>query len=369
MRMRSIRSMLLLACTAVAFLAPAAASASWNAEGEAVYGDEYSEQLVWSQDGIPLTGEAGPFDMEGRFHWAGGLGEVDCPVELSGSLNPGSSGQIDKFTISAEGCEMSGVVSEVCTEVGSVTPTEMPWSVSTGGTDAKRSIAIEGIEMVYEFVGGECGSGFPIEFSGNLTATPDDAEEIGSVSLTGELASDYGHVAMLDSELSVDAPGGVESYGIFNQGSSNFTVDVSGALGWNGASGSMSCPVDGQLAVRSGNEAMLTSLVWDAAKCELSGAIAFTCGVNGVASVVSKKLPWPVVINGGKLTITEFPLEIRHANGCAGDLLTSGQMTATPNKAPAISSTALEGELSTGGAGNLKWAGSLGWSPAGVYGF
>ena len=141
---------------------------------------------------------------------------------------------------------------------------------------------------------------------------------------------------------------------------------VSGTLGWSNEYGSMSCPVSGNVALRSGSTAHVTSLVWDTAKCELVGTVSKCAPPKGSCP---SRLPWPAVAGSTTISITEFPVKVEVRGGCNVDAWT-GSMTATPNNHYAITSTTLSGTLLMDGAVSAGWSGSLSWTPSrAVFGF
>ncbi|HUC06884.1 MAG TPA: hypothetical protein VMR96_02245 [Solirubrobacterales bacterium] len=376
--MKSLKAVLLAAIAAmvvVAVVAPAVASASsWLKYGTPITTNDYQEHLVWSKNNVPLK-EADSFNMSGNFVLHGELGTLECTVSATVALQGNSgSGTMTKFEVPEPSkCKSSGLIKSLAGDHGlnSATANGLPWTVSTSGTDANRKIAISDFDVTYN-VNYQEKSNLPVTFTGDLIATPIvsvpnyDAEEIGSIALEGTVMESLFEDEMEVKSTQTLASEALEVFGIFNLGTSSVNAAVSGTLGWSNEYGSMNCPVSGNVALRSGSTAYVTSLVWDTAKCTLSGTVSKCAPLKRVAS---KLLPWPAVTEAdGTISITEFPVKAKFAGGCNSDMWT-GSLTATPNNHVGISSTSLSGTLLMAEEISAGWSGTLNWSPANTYGF
>jgi hypothetical protein len=343
--MRSIKTMLLLACTAmvaVAFAVPAMASASnWKENGVPISG------MQWTEGGAPLAGE-GSISFSGPLNLTGSLGSLNCQVSGSASLSAGEQGHLNEFTVSPGSCSIGGLLkASGCTGVKSVTANSLPWAVNASGTAASPTITINGVSLTYTLTGSGGCSSFALTFTGKLTATPDKAGAIGALSLSGGLNSASGNVSA--SGTQTVSPAG--KYGISARSAS---VPVSGNLSWTGATGGESCTVNGSLSLEAGSEGKITSLT--ASGCKATGLAAYECASDWM----TPSTPWALVDNGTSIAVKNVSI-----GSCAGG--GTGELTATPDKAGAISSTTLSGTLKRGGV-SIAWSGTLNWTPAGVYG-
>lgn len=331
------------AAVAMAFAMPAVASASnWTKNGVAISG------LQWSKGGTPLGAEGGSIAISGGLKLTGSIGTLDCQASGSASLSGNSgSGQLTELTISPASCTLGGLL-KPCTETKSITANSLPWSINAAGTAAAPTIAINGVSITYTlFCGGET---LPLKFTGKLTATPNKATAISSLSLSGTLSSASGNVSA--SGTQAVSPAG--TYGIINQ---QEAVAVKGSLGWTGSLGSTNCQVTGSMILEAGSEGKVTSLA--ASECHSTGLITSSCGSGGS---MTPSTPWTLVDNGTSIAIKNVSIA---SCGFTNPFL--GELTATPDKTSAISSTSLTGTLNSGGI-NVAWSGTLNWTPAGVFG-
>jgi len=351
--MRSIKKMLLLAsavAVVVAFAAPAAASASnWTKNGSAITG------VHWTDNGAALGGGGGSVNLAGTMSVGGELGTLTCPVSIDMSLSAGSSGLATKFSGTPSGCKIGGLIASYCSEVTAISA-NTPWGVSATEVSGKPVIKINSATVTYKLAGGaSCAEVGDVSVAGTITATPNDAAKIASVSLSGKMAmstSTIGYFSDAGVSGTLNAtPSG--KYGISNKEN----VAVSGTIGWNGELGQTTCQVNGTIALEPGSEGKLTAL--SASGCTSSGTIAYSCGSGGW---MSPSMPWTLVDNGTSIAIKNVSI-----GSCGFAKPFTGELKATPDKVGAISSTTLSGTLNSGGI-NVAWSGSLNWTPAGVYG-
>jgi hypothetical protein len=358
--MRSIKKMLLLGAAALmvaAFVAPAAASASnWTKNGVELQG------YTWSQEGKTLEG-SGSLALSGtaKFGLGGGLGAVECPLSAGASLQAEKSGKLSEVVISPAGCKATGYIAPYCT-VSSVSAPSQPWGVGIAESAGKPVISTNAeVTLLLHFSGSECPPNWML--TGKLSMSPDKADAIGSVSLSGtfqtyiEEKGTYLKIGPGPASGTLSAsPAG--KYGITKQR----TVAVTGNLGWEDtAYGSMNCAVAGTIALEPGSEGKLTAL--KTTSCEFVGYIKFLCGN---LPVTFNSLPWTVVDQGSSIAIKGISISV-WSGGCGFEAPFLGELQATPNSQTAVSYTNLSGTLKTG-LTSMKWTGKLNWTPAETYG-
>jgi hypothetical protein len=195
-----VKKMMLLATMAVAvvaFVAPAAASANWT------------------HNGSPLT-ENVHLQFHGTWKFEGALGRVHCEdttmtVELTSV--PGNIAHVIEFTVDnpTVDCRVSGVLAAICGErsLHETYLTHNGLATINGG-----AIELSEIELVTVF--GEtpkpCAEVILTDNSENITtATPDNPEEIHSVSLGGSLEDNFGGKEQFSGVLNATPSG---TYGI-----------------------------------------------------------------------------------------------------------------------------------------------------------
>lgn len=165
----SIRKMVLLACAAVAtvaFAVPAAASA-----------------VEWTKETSPLTqNENAEFTGTAGFETPG-VGGVECVVHVPVTLEPGSTGTVDDFEITTSTCEGFGIFADC--ELVDHELTGMPWIMhATVQEDGTRDVDITNIVIHNEF-DPECEIQNVTLTFGSVTATPDKADPISHITLSG----------------------------------------------------------------------------------------------------------------------------------------------------------------------------------------
>jgi hypothetical protein len=356
--MRSIKTMLLLALTAivaVAFAVPAMASASnWTQEGSELTG------VAWTQEGATLEGAGGSLSLSGTLSMNNSsVGNVQCPVTAVASLNPHSnSGQLSEFTATPAGCKLTGALKEACTGVESMSiPGSMP-SVTATEAGGKTTIASGEFGLMLKLTGGsECITTWL--YAGSLVATPNNATAISSVSLSGSFTT-YAYYAGALHSFGKASPSGTLNaspagkYGVSRQR----TVKVSGDISWTATNGNfMTCIVNGTIVLEPGSEGKLTSLA-----LSKSGGCMGAFPTCPKPEAVSIGAPWNLSDQGTSINMTGVSITF-DALGTACDVTSSGSLVASVNNKAAISSTSLSGTMS-----GLKWTGTLNWTPAGVYG-
>jgi len=358
--MKSVKIMLLLALSSAALAVPTMASASiWTKEGVQTPFNEYP---AWSDEGAPLD-EATSISLSGTFKFSSAVaGGIQCTLSTSGTLTPVLYGQITSASISAPSCTTSGPLA-TC-KVDSTSMGSLPWDSTATEKSGVKSISVTGVSITYKLVsakGGACGVTPEVTLTGGFTATPDNSLAMTTLTPSGTMKVGSSNVTMSGS-LGVTPSG---KLGIITLKETH-EVELNGSLGYTSAlEGGVNCPVAGTIALVGGtNEGAITALAWDAEKCTLSGPKA-TCGK--VTSVTTNSLPWSVVNEGTSIKINVGQFTINYSN-CAPQSFAKGELTATPDKVSAISSTAISGQFETGGGGLRSATGSLNWTPAGVYG-
>lgn len=366
--MRSIKTMLLLAIAATAFAVPAAASATQWTEG----GSPITEPLYWTDGGAPLAGEPS-ITLEGSVKFSSAtFGGMECTTTAKGFLAGGSiEGVLNEVTISPGSCKLNGAQKTACASVTSVfVPVPSSWLMeATEKTPGAKAISVKVGKITYTFQPkeGEAGKLCVKEMyvtGGTITATPDNAKSISSVSLSGPVGTS-GPTGINYGNLNTTGTLAVKPAAKFGIARKENIVALSGNLTYsNATAGGITCPIKGNLTLRTGEKGEVTSMSGTGG-CALFGARNTECKT---ANVVFKEVPWSVSTTASKtINITKFPFEIQFGNGCAAWSL-SGEMVATPNNTSAIASTTLSGTLTEPYLGPQKWGGSLSWTPSGKYG-
>lgn len=166
----SIKKMLLLASmalAAIAFAAPATASAEWTHEGEPI-GDKAN---------ISLSGTVG-------FAGAGGAA-FECVVHSSVTLEPGTTGTVKSFQITTNTCKGTGPL-ENCV-LANDTVIGLPWVVHTNGT----AMTITDVTITNHYVDNTpaCPVHTTVLHFASATATPDSTSAMSSVTVSGTATS------------------------------------------------------------------------------------------------------------------------------------------------------------------------------------
>jgi hypothetical protein len=332
-RILKTMSLCAMAVCAMAALVVPAASASWTKNGAPV--GEF-QQPYW-------TGGEGPASISGSFNFSGG---ASCE-NASGSVDFASN-EVKGFAIPAAGCKTVGTLRSLgCTSVKSITSAAQPlFAPVISGSSRYVNV---GVNLTYLFEGGAfCPK--EVKISGVAKGTPDNFAQISSLTLSGNLSSSVAGISSAVTGTLNLAP--VTQYGI--KGTTQ--VALNGNFGFTYAS----CKASAGLGFGEGGLANIETFDWS----ECGGGGQFLgCAVT----VTSKDLPWAVQNTGTTVKITNMKVT-ETVTGCAykGSYNFSGPVTLTPDKASAISSTTGSGNLSGGLTGAVS--GSLGWSPAGVYG-
>jgi hypothetical protein len=346
MRSRMAMLLALTALAATALAAPVMASASnWTKSGM-----EIKKELHWNQEGA--VSFSGPMAL------SGGIGNFECNINAGVTLGAGATGQLNEFSSSS--CNFGanpGTIGAICNEVVSVSAA-LPKTVTASEVSGKRVITFKEGQYTYKFAGNKepklalCPT--ELTFTGDVTATPNNAESISSVSLSGTVK--YNSNLMGVSGTLSASPAG--KFGI----TYNHLVTVAGSIGWSGAEGSTSCPFTGLVSLEPGSSGTLSSLSWDLSKCSVGGTIAAACG-SKVSSVTTSS-PWTLTDEGTSIKVSGVSITFTYLSCGRGG---AGTLTATPDNTSAISSTTLTGTLAEGPV-KRAWSGSMNWTPAGVYG-
>jgi hypothetical protein len=179
--------MLLLAVTAAVLAVPAVASANWTQESKELGG------LQWTQEGSAL-GSEGSMSLSGTLKLSGSLMTLSCPITTNVDLSPGNSGTASGTSVSAAGCGAieAGTVKALCGKEGkvtSVTPVSQPWGVVASEAGGKPALTINGGKLLYKFAYPDGKACVEFTLTGNLTATPENAEAIGASTISGSMVT------------------------------------------------------------------------------------------------------------------------------------------------------------------------------------
>jgi hypothetical protein len=355
--MRSIKTMLLLAVMAMALAVPATASAAQWTEG----GSPITEPLQWTNGGAPLEGEV-PISFTGPVKfYNGGLGSIECTASFGGLLAAGTEGSLFENSISPASCKLGVVLKMHCSGVTSVTVSSF-WAVEAAEkSPGVRTMTIKMGKITFglqPIAGKECPPQLELT-GGTITATPDNAKSISSVSLSGSVGSIWGAFGVSGTLAATPAA----KYGIVRDEN---VVALSGYIKYSNVTiGSVECSVNGSMTLRPGEKGEVTAMSSNANACAVGGPKAVQCGAT--ATAVFKELPWPVSLTAAKtINITKFPFEIQFGKGCAPWVLSGGEMGATPDSTSAITKITLSGTLT--GSFSMPWTGVLSWTPSGQYG-
>jgi hypothetical protein len=193
-----LKKMMLLssmALAAVAFAVPASASA----------------QALWAHDGVPLSHETVTFSGFAEFHL------IDSPVPASFGCvvhatvtiynDPEAHGDVTDFEVTTETCEGTGVL-KGCQLIGHSNTAEGAGSWTVDVTT--EHFTITNVQITDAFNEGCAAPGAILHFP-EITAAPDNAEEISSVTISGLGESTGSGRAEATGTLTADQPG---TYGI-----------------------------------------------------------------------------------------------------------------------------------------------------------
>jgi hypothetical protein len=130
--------------------------------------------------------------LEGKLIFSGGL---ECPVEMSVTLEPGTTGKVHTFTVSnTKACVVIGALRAL----GCSTVDEHEGTGLVGGWPVRITGAVLKIKKIVFHWGvtgiGVCDPGFIFSTEGEITATPNSVNAVSNVELSGELESGLGPV-------------------------------------------------------------------------------------------------------------------------------------------------------------------------------
>jgi hypothetical protein len=160
-------TVLAMAIGALAALAPASASATWDHHTTPI---DQNQQLTFS----------------GQARFQGGLGGVECQVSSNAQFLAGqTTGNITSFvpgpTSDTVNCKGTGGL--VFCQVHNVSPTSFPWVFHT--VQSPASISITHGEIHSQATGGFCPITAITITAGTVTATPNQPETVSSIQLSG----------------------------------------------------------------------------------------------------------------------------------------------------------------------------------------
>lgn len=344
------------AAIAMAFAIPAIASAAnWKKNGS-----ELSSQLAWYEGTTPIAeGDTETLSASGSFNFSAGANcsDVDVSAILVGGANEAAG--ITEFAVNPSSCTVVGTLKSLgCTKVTSVTY-NMPNGAATLAPQSNGTLAIANtFSLTYKLSGsGFCSSVSSVTISGNgAIATPDNGKSIGSLTFSGTLSSTLGASVAVSGSVAASPAG---AFGVDTAHSVALDGDFDIALA--------DCSIDARLALDPGSTGRVTALDWDGTYCPTGGFLwSQNCTVTGFDA---NGLPWVATDEGTKIKLSgvSVSLDYKCPNGNHGPLIFGGDLTLTPNKASAISSTTLSGTLNAGGI-YVSTVGTWNWSPASVFG-
>lgn len=342
------------ALAAIVVAAPATASAAnWTKNG-----NELTSQLAWYEGTTPLADdETRTLSASGSFSFNSGASCTQADISAILVGGPGEAAGITEFAIDPSSCTVTGTLKNMgCDKVTSVTY-NAPNGAALLVPQGEDVLAITNtLSLTFKFSGtGFCGYTPSATLSGsNAIATLDDSEEIGNLTFSGALSNSLFKVSDgIGGTVTADPAG---AYGV----DTAHSVELDGYLEF----GLGGCAVDGRLALDPGSTGRVTEVNWS----ECTGHHIY----NGctITKMTTNGSPWTATDNGSTISISGVSFTMSYE--CPypvgkGSRTFSGELTATPDKTSAISSTTLSGTLSAEGF-NPSAVGSLDWSPAGVYG-
>jgi hypothetical protein len=179
--MFSMKKALFLATTALTVFAVAAPASAWATS-------------EWSQEGQPLTSKA-TLGLEGTvsIRSEGSAIFVQCTVNNSLNITPGSAGELAEVLIEPEGCatmgEYAGEVQEICQDA-----VEEAYSQTRGVHTENQEIHWN--NFTFDLVMNRNCNPFPLDVmifeGGELTATPNNVESMNELTLSGWVGSGFG---------------------------------------------------------------------------------------------------------------------------------------------------------------------------------
>lgn len=173
------KSMLLAIAAAAVLALPASASASG----------------MFYDNGGGIGPETLEIHVTGPAKFEGAAGSLECPLHISISIGT-TKGSISVFNATNE-----------CTGTGAFANCEVTGSAAKGElTPTAEDIDIKEFELVQTLK--NCAGGIPaVQLKGELTATPDSAESITSLKISGTLVATGAGEVTASGELAVEEAG------------------------------------------------------------------------------------------------------------------------------------------------------------------
>lgn len=150
----------------------------------------------WTDSKVKITKPVS-IAFVGGISWTSATGGISCgEAKMELTLEPGTKGKVDAYAPVVASCKGTGGLGG-CTVTSAVT-SFLPWGVHTTGT----TIEITTSRIVTTLHGGFCPF-HELEVAGAITATPDNAEAMTTVTLSSVATSGSG---------GTHKPAGVEVY-------------------------------------------------------------------------------------------------------------------------------------------------------------
>jgi hypothetical protein len=198
---KKIGLLVALAITAVAFVVPAAASAS-----------------NWKDKGVELT-EMRTIPVSGNFSFTGSLGGWSCSnVSATLTLNPGSTGTITSFSPPLSSCKGTGGLSG-CTITG-LTVKNLPWAIHDEGTfitvGTPGEVGDGMVELTITMSGFFCPTSITLfeKEAKMLRLTPDSTSAINKFTVSGELEASVGGAVTIGGDFTPTNASDLGTYGL-----------------------------------------------------------------------------------------------------------------------------------------------------------
>lgn len=187
-KLKVLPRLIVAAIMAMAFAAPAAASAAdWTIDGEPL-----TEPAVIELDGYMRMGITNPY-MGFRCYYVHG----------EATLTPGGSGELTSIDLNPQFCEGEGALND-CTMKSHLTPAI--WDLTATSTPMKR-IALSTVGYQWSF-SDNCGLRSATLIGGQgLSAYPDDSGFISSLLISGNYSFNNGGASGTIAEFEVTPPG------------------------------------------------------------------------------------------------------------------------------------------------------------------
>jgi hypothetical protein len=348
-KLRAIPLVAFAAVTAIAFAAPAVASATAG----------------WTQKGSPIGGYR-TLSLGGTVKFNALGAGIECGVNGEAKIWPSSEGEVTKFEINTKACTPFGRF-KGCVVTSATAKT--PWSLqAVGGEKPKISIG----NFSYSLTTTSCehpnkNSTYTM-LSTTVTATPDNSSAISKLTLSGTGKMEYVYEGLLikepvthEGELTVTPAG---SYGIgelptptahwTEEGveiGSPKTIELNGTTKWTFLGGGYECTVHGNATLWPGNVGEISSFEINPSTCKFFGGTWSGCKATGAEATT----PWNIlaVTESGKkrflISGFSYVLKLKECTSVpwrtGWEVVGKGNLTATPDSSIEMSELGLGGTV------------------------